>query len=511
MANKGKSLSAALPESSRPAKALMVQGTGSDAGKSLLVAGLCRAFSRRGLTVRPFKPQNMSNNAAVTSDGGEIGRAQALQARACGVAPHTDMNPVLLKPEHDSGAQLVVNGHMRGQVKPQDFRTFKKTLLPDVLAAFERLKSTCDLVIVEGAGSPSEVNLRAGDIANMGFALAAEVPVVLAGDVEKGGVIAQVVGTHAVLMPSERALIKGFVINKFRGDVALFMPAMTDIEARTGWPGLGVVGWFLDAAKLPKEDSASLGVSLGTWLETGRGSGTHPIRVAVPRLARIANFDDLDPLMAEDDVDVLMIEAGQAIPGDVDVIVLPGSKSVISDLRHVKAEDWDIDIAAHLHRGGLVVGLCGGYQMLGQRISDPDGIEGEAGEELGLGFLDVETVLTGDKTLEQVTGTVAATGLDIAGYEMHIGLTEGPDRHTPWFHLQDGREEGALSPSGQVRGTYLHGVFASDTFRHDFLSQLREGRSGGAAYEQGVEDALDALADHLEACLDLDNLLGLAT
>lgn len=517
MANKGKSLSRAQPDRTIPAKAFMVQGTGSDAGKSLLVAGLCRAFTRRGLTVRPFKPQNMSNNAAVTSDGGEIGRAQALQARACKVAPHTDMNPVLLKPEHDSGAQLVVNGHMRGQVKPQDFRTFKETLLGDVLAAFERLKSTCDLVIVEGAGSPSEVNLRAGDIANMGFALAANapdgVPVVLAGDVEKGGVIAQVVGTHAVLMPSERALIKGFVINKFRGDVALFMPAMTDIEARTGWPGLGIVPWFLDAAKLPKEDSASL----GTWLEAGRGHGAQPIRIAVPRLARIANFDDLDPLMAEDDVQVLMIEPGVAIPGDVDVIIVPGSKSVISDLRQVKAERWDVDIAAHLHRGGLVVGLCGGYQMLGQRISDPDGIEGpggEAGEERGLGFLDVETVLTGDKTLEQVTGKVAATGLDIAGYEMHIGLTEGPDRHTPWFHLSDGREEGALNASGQgagqIMGTYLHGVFASDAFRHDFLSQLREGRSGGAAYEQGVEDALDALADHLEACLDLDNLLSLA-
>ena len=490
----------------RTPRALMIQGTGSDAGKSLIVAGLCRAFAMRGLTVRPFKPQNMSNNAAVTSDGGEIGRAQALQARACGVPPHTDMNPVLLKPEGETGAQLVVGGQMRGQVAAKDFRTFKETLLPDVLAAFERLKATCDLVIVEGAGSPSEVNLRVGDIANMGFAQAAHVPVVLAGDIEKGGVIAQIVGTHAVLMPSEQALIKGFVINKFRGDISLFTTAMTDITARTGWAGLGIIPWFEAAGKLPKEDSASL----GRWAETGRGNSAGKIRIAVPRLARIANFDDLDPLMAEDDVEVMMIEPGQAIPGDVDVIVLPGSKAVISDLRTLKSEGWDVDIAAHVHRGGLVVGLCGGYQMLGARIADPDGIEGAPGEELGLGLLDVETALTGDKTLEQVRGSEPASGMSIAGYEMHIGLTEGPDRHTPWFHLEDGREEGAISPNGHAMGTYLHGVFASDAFRHDFLSRLREGRSGGAAYEAGVEKALNDLAAHLENCLDLNALLALA-
>lgn len=488
-------------------RALMVQGTGSDAGKSLLVAGLARAYANRGLKVWPFKPQNMSNNAAVTVDGGEIGRAQALQALAARVDAHTDMNPVLLKPEGDTGAQLVVNGQVRGRVAPQDFRTFKDTLLPDVLAAFERTKAQADLVLVEGAGSPSEVNLRAGDIANMGFATAADVPVILAGDVEKGGVIAQVVGTHAVLMPSERALIKGFVVNKFRGDVSLFIDAMTDMEARTGWAALGVVPWFDGAAKLPKEDSASL----GRWAETGReGAHAGRIRIAVFKTPRLSNFDDLDPLMAEDDVEVLLIEPGQALPGDVDVAVLAGSKAVISDLRFVKAQDWDVDLAAHARRGGLVVGLCGGYQMLGLRITDPDGIEGAPGEELGLGLLDVETVLTGDKTLDLVQGQDVYSRENIEGYEMHLGLSEGPDRQRPWFRLADGREDGAVSGDGLVMGTYLHGAFASDAFRHAFLARLRAHRAGGAAYAAGVDAALDGLAAHLEAHLDLDALLSMA-
>lgn len=489
----------------------MVQGTGSDAGKSLLVAGLCRAYAKRGLRVMPFKPQNMSNNAAVTSDGGEIGRAQALQARAAGVDAVCDMNPVLLKPEGETGAQLVVNGAVRGRVMAQDFRTFKETLLPEVLAAFERIKAKADLVLVEGAGSPSEVNLRAGDIANMGFASAAEVPVILAGDVEKGGVIAQVVGTHAVLMPSERALIKGFVINKFRGDVSLFSDALVDMEARTGWAALGVVGWFADAGKLPKEDSASLGQWLESGAESGASAGPHGrIRIGVLKLPRLSNFDDLDPLMAENDVEMVLIEPGQAVPGDLDALVIAGSKAVISDLRALKGEDWDVDIKAHLNRGGLVVGLCGGYQMLGLRICDPDGIEGEAGEEMGLGLLDVETVLTDDKALEHVRGMDIESGQLMQGYEMHLGLTEGPDRHRPWFRLDGGRGDGALSENGQVMGTYVHGAFASDAFRHAFLVKLRAGRSGGVAYEQGVDAALDGLADHLARCLDLDAVLDLA-
>lgn len=484
----------------------MVQGTGSDAGKSLLVAGLARAYANRGLRVAPFKPQNMSNNAAVTVDGGEIGRAQAMQALAARVDPVCDMNPVLLKPEGETGAQLVVGGKVRGRVTAKDFRTFKDKLLPEVLAAFERVKADVDLVLVEGAGSPSEVNLRAGDIANMGFAIAAKVPVVLAGDVEKGGVIAQVVGTHAVLMPSERDLIKGFIINKFRGDISLFDDAMTDMQARTGWTGLGVVPWFEDAAKLPKEDSASL----GRWAESGRAGGEgRRIRIAVLKLPRLSNFDDLDPLMAEDDVDVILVEPGQALPGDMDVVVIAGSKAVLTDLRFLKAQDWDVDIKAHLNRGGLVVGLCGGYQMLGLRVCDPDAVEGDGGEEMGLGLLDVETVLTDDKALEHVRGEDVESGEAIQGYEMHLGLTEGPARQRPWFKLEDGRDDGAVSDSGRVMGTYVHGAFASDAFRATFLGNIRADRTGGAAYETGVDDALDALAAHLENCLDLDALLKL--
>jgi len=490
------------------ARALMVRGTGSDAGKSLLVAGLARAYADRGLTVLPFKPQNMSNNAAVTADGGEIGRAQALQALAARAEPVCDLNPVLLKPEGETGAQLVVGGSVRGCVTAQDFRTFKETLLPEVLAAFERVRARADLVLVEGAGSPSEVNLRAGDIANMGFATAAHVPVILAGDVEKGGVIAQVVGTHAVLMPSERELIKGFVVNKFRGDRSLFADAMVDMEARTGWAALGVVPWFADAAKLPKEDSASL----GRWAESGRGTGVAGrIRIAVLKVPRLSNFDDLDPLMAEDDVEVVLVEPGQALPGDLDAVVLAGSKAVLADLRFLKAQGWDVDIQAHLRRGGLAVGLCGGYQMLGRRVADPQGVEGEPGEETGLGLLDVETVLTGDKTLEQVRGKEVPSGVSIQGYEMHLGLSEGPARQRPWFALDDGREDGACSEDGLVMGTYLHGAFASDAFRHAFLGRLRNGRQGGAAYGAGVEAALDGLAAHLDAHLDLDVLYALST
>ncbi len=355
----------------RMTPALMIQGTCSNAGKSLLVAGLCRAFRRRGLAVLPFKPQNMSNNAAATADGGEIGRAQALQARACGVAATVDMNPVLLKPQSETGAQVVVQGRVLTTCAARDYHRLKPTLLPRVLDSFARLEGAADLVLVEGAGSPAEVNLRAGDIANMGFALAARVPVILAGDIERGGVIAQLVGTVALLEPEERALLRGYIVNKFRGDPGLFDSAHPLILERTGLQSLGVVTWFEAARNLPKEDVLGLE-------EVARSRPGAAIRVAVPRLPRIANFDDLEPLAAEPDVALRLLEPGEALPGDTDLVLLPGSKATIADLAAFRAAGWDIDLQAHVRRGGWVLGLCGGYQMLGTRIADPEGLGGSA-------------------------------------------------------------------------------------------------------------------------------------
>jgi adenosylcobyric acid synthase len=483
--------------------AVMFQGTGSDVGKSLVVAGLARAFTRRGLAVRPFKPQNMSNNAGVTADGGEIGRAQMLQARACGVAPSIHMNPVLLKPQSEKGAQVVVQGRVAGAAQARDYHAMKPTLMAAVRDSFARVAGEADLVLVEGAGSPAEVNLRAGDIANMGFALAEGVPVVLVGDIERGGVIASIVGTMALLEDDERATVAAYLINKFRGDVTLFDDAIAILRARTGLDCLGVVPHLAAARRLPAEDAMALD-SHGS-LSAG---DARAIKVAVPRLERIANFDDLDPLVAEPDVVVILVRPGEAIPGDADLVLLPGSKSTMSDLRGLKANGWHVDIAAHVRRGGAVVGLCGGYQMLGRRVADPDGIEGPAGEEEGLGLLDVTTVLSGEKRLVAATGT-AANGEAVAGYEMHMGVTQGADRARPMLRL-DGADEGAVSADGRVMGSYLHGLFASDAFRTAFLGRLRTRQSSGIAFEAGVEAALDELAAGLEAALDLDRILEIA-
>ena len=482
------------------ARALMLQGTGSDVGKSVLTAGLCRAFVRRGLRVRPFKPQNMSNNAAVTADGGEIGRAQALQARACGVAPVTDMNPVLLKPQSETGAQVVVQGRVSGNAKAAEYQKMKPALMSSVLESFARMGADADLVLVEGAGSAAEVNLRAADIANMGFAEAACVPVVLVGDIDRGGVIAQIVGTWELLSPAERALTKGFVVNKFRGDVTLFSGGLDILRARTGLESFGVVPWFARASDLPREDAFDVG-------ETSSNGGG--IRIAVPVLSRIANFDDLDPLSAEPDVDVIMVKAGEAIPGDADLVLLPGSKATLADLAFLRAQGWDIDIAAHVRRGGAVLGVCGGYQLMGRTIADPGGIEGPAGEAPGLGLLDVETVLADGKTLVEVSG-VSAAGAPVKGYEMHVGRTSGPDATRPMLHLGTGHD-GAVSTDGRLMGTYVHGLFASDAFRSEFLARLRPGARAQVAYEARVEETLDALADHLEAHMDLDGLYRAST
>ncbi len=479
-------------------RALMIQGAGSNVGKSLLVAGLCRAAQRRGIKVAPFKPQNMSNNAAVTADGGEIGRAQALQALACGAEPITDMNPVLLKPETDTGSQVIVQGKRLTTVRARDYAKLKPRLLEAVLDSFYRLKGQNDLVIVEGAGSPAEVNLRQGDIANMGFAQAANVPVILAGDIDRGGVIAQMAGTQAVLDPQDEALIAGFLINKFRGDPSLFDNGYAMIEARTGWRGYGVLPFFPEADKLPAEDALDLAGNTN-------GEGLHIVCLV---FSRIANFDDLDPLAQEPGVRLTLLKGGDPIPGDADLVILPGSKSTRGDLGYLREQGWDIDLAAHVRRGGSVLGICGGYQMLGKLIRDSEGIEGASGEEPGLGLLDVVTTMSADKRLTRATATHVASGAEISGYEIHIGRTDGPDRARPFAHVGD-TPEGASSANGKVIGSYLHGMFVDDAFRSAFLSSLG-GKESNLSYEVEVEMALDRLADHMATHLDIDGLLGVA-
>ena len=485
----------------RRARAIMFQGTGSDVGKSLLVAGLARAFANRGLVVRPFKPQNMSNNAAVTADGGEIGRAQALQARAARVAPTVHMNPVLLKPQSDVGSQVVVQGRVIGNAKAREFQSWKPRLEAAVHESFERMRVGADLVIVEGAGSAAEVNLRRGDIANMGFATRADIPVVLVGDIDRGGVIAQIVGTRAVIDEADAARIVGFMVNKFRGDPSLFEPGMRVIEERSGWPSLGLVPWFRDAVKLPAEDAQVL--------QTRRASGEGAFHVVVPRLPHIANFDDLDPLAQEPGLRVTLLRAGEAIPADADLVLLPGSKATIADLAALRAEGWDIDIRAHVRRGGRVLGICGGYQMLGRTISDPDGLEGAPATVEGLGLLEVDTVLGGDKHLEHVEGKWYDGEVSVSGYEMHIGRTVGADRARPLAGLTgaDGspRDEGARDASGRVAGCYLHGLFAGDALRRRFLEAMGAATSD-LAFEATVEATLDALAAHIAAHVDLDRI-----
>ncbi|MEI6098508.1 MAG: cobyric acid synthase [Alphaproteobacteria bacterium] len=475
--------------------AIMIQGAGSNVGKSLIVAGLCRAVRNRGLSVAPFKPQNMSNNAAVTIDGGEIGRAQALQALACGLAPHTDMNPVLLKPESEIGSQVIVQGKRLTTVKAREYAALKPSLMAPVLESFQRLHAKHDLIIVEGAGSPAEINLRAGDIANMGFARAAKVPVILVGDIDRGGVIAQMVGTQAVLDSSDEELIKGFIINKFRGDPQLFDDGYRLIAARTSWRGLGVIPYFSGAWRLPAEDALDLGSSTGTGA-----------KIACLTLPRIANFDDLDPLKSEPGVQVIMVAPGQTIPADAALIILPGSKSTRADLGFLRAQGWDIDLLAHHRRGTAILGICAGYQMLGTRISDPAGIEGPAGDTPGLGLLNIQTTMQAVKRLTLTQATHAATGLPITAYEIHIGRSTGPDTAHPFADV-NGHPEGATN--GNVIGTYLHGMFTSDGFRAAFLRNL--GLPGAMRnHTAEIDQTLNALAEHIETHVDVNGLLALA-
>jgi adenosylcobyric acid synthase len=482
------------------ARALMFQGTGSDVGKSLIVTGLARLFADRGLRVRPFKPQNMSNNAAVTTDSGEIGRAQALQARAARTPSTLHMNPVLLKPQSEIGAQVVVQGRVYGVAKAAAYQQMKPQLMSFVLDSFARLKQEADVVLVEGAGSAAEINLRASDIANMGFARAADVPVVLIGDIDRGGVIASLVGTKAVIDPSDAALVRGFLVNKFRGDPALFVSGMKAIAGATGWQPLGLVPFFPDAGLLPAEDALAL----------DRAVPAKPharIRIAAPILPHIANFDDLDPLEAEPAVELIKVRPGAALPGNADLVILPGSKATIADLVALRKAGFDIDIAAHLRRGGTVIGLCGGYQMLGRTIQDPDGIEGPPGVAEGLGLLEVETVLSGEKRLEPVRGDTG--GVPFSGYEMHMGVTSGPDCARPFARLSGGAPEGAVSADGRVIGTYIHGLFHNDSQRAAWLARLGGGPSA-IAHDALVESTLDRLAAHIAAHIDVERILSLA-
>lgn len=482
----------------------MVQGTGSDVGKTVLVAGLCRVAKNRGLKVRPFKPQNMSNNAAVADipgeDGGEIGRAQWLQALACGVAPSVHMNPVLLKPQTDIGAQVIVQGKVFGEAKARDYQALKGRLIGAVTESWDQLKSEADLVIVEGAGSPAEINLRDRDIANMGFATRAGVPVVLVGDIDRGGVIASVAGTHLILPEDDRRMIVGYLINKFRGDVSLFDDGIAAMGRFTGWPCFGVVPWLKAAALLPSEDAVTL--------ERFAEGGTSALKVAVPLLGRIANFDDLDPLRAEKQVEVVFVPPGRRLPADAKLVVIPGSKSTISDLVAFRANGWDRDLIGHRDRGGHVVGICGGYQMLGRMVRDPHGIEGSMNEAEGLGLLDVETMMEPQKTVRNVITHSVQFDEPLSGYEIHLGVTKGTDCERPVVTI-DGVADGATSADGRVFGTYLHGLFSADGFRGKFLQSLGV-EGGGINYRAELDRALDEIAAHLEMHLDCDAIFAAA-
>ena len=531
------------------ARALMLQGTGSDVGKSVLVAALLRIARRRGIRAAPFKPQNMSNNAAACADGGEIGRAQALQAQAAGLAPRVDFNPVLLKPQSERTSQVVVHGRAVSTAAAADYLRTRGALLEPVLESFRRLADEFELIVVEGAGSPAEINLRRGDIANMGFARRAGVPVCLVADIDRGGVIASLVGTQAVLDADDAALIEGFIVNKFRGDPRLFDAGVEAIAARTGWRSFGVVPWLPLAARLPAEDALAIAPagrgdgaarwsarpveprsansaelrsansaelrsanSAEQWSANSaelRSANSAELRIAAPVLSRLANFDDADPLRQQPGVAFTWVPPGRPIPRDCDVVLLFGSKSTLGELAYLRQQGWDHDILAHARGGGRVLGICGGFQLLGRRVHDPAGVDGPPGRAEALGLLDVETTMVADKTVQAVTGVCAVSGAPVSGYEIHAGRTRGPDCERAVFEI-GGRRDGALSVDGRVAGTYLHGMFANDAFREQWLRRAGATALPGYGYAAAVEAALEALAEHVENAVDVDALLAAA-
>ncbi|MGQ7262625.1 cobyric acid synthase [Vreelandella sp. V005] len=476
---------------------LMIQGTTSDAGKSTVVAALCRVLARRGVSVAPFKPQNMALNSAVTVDGGEIGRSTALQAQACYLEAHSDMNPVLLKPETDRGAQVILRGKVYGHMDALDYHAFKRTAQESVMAAWRALESRFDVVIAEGAGSPAEINLREGDIANMGFAEAANCPVLLVGDIDRGGVFAQLVGTLALLSESEQARTKGFIINRFRGDITLLEPGLEWLQAHTGKPVLGTLP-YLQGLVLDSEDS------IGT-IQAEKKSQV--INIIVPALPRISNHTDFDPLRLHPQVALTFVGPEQTIP-PADVIILPGSKSTASDLAWLKRQGWDNAIQRHLRYGGKVLGICGGFQMLGEWVDDPDGLEGQPGKVAGLGLLPLTTRMVPGKQLRNVSGVLVGETTTTTGYEIHNGISEGPALDRPLFDI-NGRPEGSVSEDGQIIGTYLHGLFDHPEACHALLKQLGLSDGEQSDYQAHRERELDRLADMLEAYVDIEAVIRL--
>jgi adenosylcobyric acid synthase len=479
---------------------LMIQGTTSDAGKSIMVAGLCRVLARRGLKVAPFKPQNMALNSAVTADGGEIGRAQAAQAQAAGIEPHSDMNPVLLKPASDTGAQVIIQGRAIGDMEARGYHDYKQVARNAVMESYSRLQGQYDCIVVEGAGSPAEINLREGDIANMGFAEAADVPVLLVADIDRGGVFAHLVGTLDLLSESERQRVRGFIINRFRGDLALLQPGLDWLEARTGKPVVGVIP-YLHGLHIEAEDS------LQQQAQT-LGEGER-LTVVVPVTPRISNHTDFDPLRLHPQVELVMVPPGET-PPPADLVILPGSKSVRADLEWLRIQGWEQYLMRHLRYGGRLLGVCGGYQMLGRAIHDPHGVEGPAGSSAGLGLLELETALAQEKQLCRVSGRLALDGAAIEGYEIHMGVSTGNALQLPLLELDDGRRDGALSADGQVMGTYLHGLFDRPEACDSLLRWAgMHTDTPTIDYRQLREEHIDRLADALEQHLRLEQVLPL--
>ena len=478
-------------------KAIMFQGTGSNVGKSIFVAGLCRLARKKKISVAPFKPQNMSNNSFVTIDNGEIGRSQAFQAFSCGIEPHSDMNPVLLKPESNSMCQIILNGKIFRTVDAIDYKFYKKEILEVAYQSFLRLKKKYDLVLVEGAGSPAEINLRKDDIANMGFATKAKIPVIIIGDIDRGGVIAQIVGTKEVLSIQDRKLVAGFIINKFRGNYSLFKEGYDFICKKTKWNGYGILPYFDKCDRFPAEDSFDI------KFKTRKNS----FKIICLQLSRISNFDDLDPLAQEPGITVQMLKPGEKIPNDADFVIIPGSKSTIDDIIFIKENNWDLDLKRHLKKGKPILGICAGFQILGKEVNDPNNIESKQKKIKGLGFLNVFTYMQKEKKTIKVSACHLESGFIFDGFEIHLGETIGPDCKKPFSKIE-GRYEGAISKDGLVMGSYVHGMFKNNQFRSFFLKKIF-GIESNYNYDKNLDLALDEFSDLISKNIQVQKLLNL--